>query len=211
MFRNIASDVLGLSDIGKIIDPKDFDKTDIDEYVFQEDGEKIYAVIKSKTDEYCFTNLAFIHLDGTSAASKKRNLYRYLYKHHAIENVSIETAGTVDLDAELKFDIGGKSFSIDIDKKQVEKIRDLYKAIFMIAEKFKEMEMHLETLNETRSLVAELFQLRTISDEAVLSLPDIINQTVQQLEERHNKRRSEIRNANFAAILERYIRWHVQS
>jgi hypothetical protein len=64
MFRSLAADALGLSDIGKIIDPKDFDKTDIDEYVFIEDNEKIFVVIKSKTDEYCFTNTAFIHLDG---------------------------------------------------------------------------------------------------------------------------------------------------
>ncbi|MGD9679497.1 MAG: hypothetical protein AB7V16_14270, partial [Vulcanibacillus sp.] len=34
MFRSLAADALGLSDIGKIIEPKDFDKTDIDEYVF---------------------------------------------------------------------------------------------------------------------------------------------------------------------------------
>ncbi|MDP3837525.1 MAG: PH domain-containing protein, partial [Methylococcales bacterium] len=58
MFKNLAADVLGLSDIGKIIEVKDFDKTDIDEYVFHEDNEKIFVVIKSKTDEYCFTNIA---------------------------------------------------------------------------------------------------------------------------------------------------------
>ncbi|MCK5729031.1 MAG: hypothetical protein KAH08_07380 [Methylococcales bacterium] len=52
MFKNLTADVLGLSDIGKIIPEKDFDKTDIDEYVFSEDNEKIYAVIKSKTHDY---------------------------------------------------------------------------------------------------------------------------------------------------------------
>ena len=56
MFKSIASDILGLSDIGKIIEPKDFDKTDVDDYIFPEDNERIYIVIKSKTDEYCFTN-----------------------------------------------------------------------------------------------------------------------------------------------------------
>ena len=54
MFKNFASDALGLSDIGKIIPPSQFHQTDIDDYIFHEDGEKIYFVIKSKSDEYCF-------------------------------------------------------------------------------------------------------------------------------------------------------------
>ena len=58
MFKSLASDVLGLSDIGKIIDPKDFDKTDVDDYIFQEDNEEIFVVIKSKMDEY----LSLIHI-----------------------------------------------------------------------------------------------------------------------------------------------------
>lgn len=67
MFKSLASDAFGLSDIGKIIPPNQFNQTDIDDYIFHEDNEKIYFVIKSKTDEYCFTNVAFLHLDGQSA------------------------------------------------------------------------------------------------------------------------------------------------
>jgi hypothetical protein len=141
MFKSLASDVLGLSDIGKIIDSKDFDKTDIDEYVFTEDGEKIFAIIKSKTDEYCFTNLAFIHLDGVVTVSKKKTLTRYPYKHYPISHVRVETAGTVDLDAELKFSVGEKALSIDINKNQVERIRDIYKTLFVISEKCKEIKI----------------------------------------------------------------------
>lgn len=70
MFKKVASDVLGLSDIGTVIKPEDYDKVDADDYVMHEDGEKIYFLIKSKTDEYCFTNKALIHVDGTSAVSK---------------------------------------------------------------------------------------------------------------------------------------------
>ena len=64
------ADVLGLSDVGSVITPKDYDKVDADDYVMHEDGEKIYFLIKSKSDEYCFTNKGLIHLDGTSATSK---------------------------------------------------------------------------------------------------------------------------------------------
>ncbi len=206
MFKNLAADVLGLSDIGKIIEPKDFDKTDIDEYVFQEDHEKIYVVIKSKTDEYCFTNLAFIHLDGNIAVSKKKTLHRYLYKHHAISGVRIETAGTVDLDAEIKFKTGEHEISIDIDKKQMEQIRNLYKALFMISEKCKEIRKYMKTLEDTHEAINRMFLLRELPESVVLSLPDLISQTTQQVEAHFNARRNEIQNYDFGAIFERYIR-----
>ena len=134
MFKRIAAEALGLSDIGKVIDRSDFDKVDTDDYVMHEDGEKIYFIIKSKKDEYCFTNLALIHLDGESAISSKRMLKRYNYSSHEISKVFLETAGTVDLHVEIKFQIGGESFSIDVDKKQIEQIKDLYKALNKISE-----------------------------------------------------------------------------
>ena len=36
MFKKFASDALGLSDVGKIISPADFDKTDADDYLMNE-------------------------------------------------------------------------------------------------------------------------------------------------------------------------------
>ena len=82
MFKKLAADALGLSDIGKIIAPSDYDKTDADDYVMHEDNEKIYFLIKTKADEYCFTNLAIIHVDGDSAISSKRTLKRYPYAQY---------------------------------------------------------------------------------------------------------------------------------
>ena len=110
MFGKLASDVLGISDIGKIISPSDFNKTDSDDYVMHEENEKIYFLIKSKTDEYCFTDRALIHLDGTSAMSKKRMLYRYPYYKYRFRHVHLETAGTMDLDVEIKFHLNDKGF-----------------------------------------------------------------------------------------------------
>jgi hypothetical protein len=208
MFGNLASDVLGLSDLGKIIDSKNFDKTDIDEYVFTEDGEKIYAIIKSLKDEYCFTNVAFIHLDGATATSKRRLLSRYSYKHFPISHVHLETAGTVDLDAEIKFNYGDKNLSIDIDKSQIDKIRDIYKALVVISEKCHEIKTDMNTLEHTHDVIFKMFTLRELSSEnAVLNLPDIINQTCQQVESHYNTRKSEIRNYDFSAVFARYIKW----
>lgn len=93
MLGKLAADSLGLSDIGKIVAPKDYDKVYTDDYVLHEEGERIYFLIKSKTDEYCFTNLALIHLDGSSAISKKRLLKRYNYHRHTLTGVALETAG----------------------------------------------------------------------------------------------------------------------
>lgn len=134
MFKKIAADALGLSDIGKIIDPSDYDKADADDYVMHEDQEKIYFLIKTKKDEYCFTNLALIHVDGESAVSSKRTLKRYPYSRNRITNVLLETAGKIDLDVEIKFKMGEVQFDIDVQKNQIEKLKDLYKSLTRISE-----------------------------------------------------------------------------
>ena len=205
MFKSLAADMLGLSDIGKIIDPKDFDKADIDDYIFNEDNEKIIVLIKSKIDEYCFTNLAVMHLDGNIAISKKRTLNRYPYKHYPISNVRLETAGTVDLDVELKFHIGDKEISIDIDKKQIEKVKDIYKALFSISEKFKEMQMQMNTLQQTQDAVNKMFSIKELPEQMILNLPDIINETVSQVDAKYTERRREIQNFDFGEIYKRYL------
>lgn len=74
MFKKMAADALGLSDIGVVVPKADFDKTEADDFVMHESGEVIYFLIKTKSDEYCFTNKALIHVDGQNAMSKKECL-----------------------------------------------------------------------------------------------------------------------------------------
>ncbi|MEO0408988.1 MAG: PH domain-containing protein [Cyanobacteria bacterium P01_A01_bin.135] len=133
MFKNIASDALGLSDVGAVIAPADYDKVDSDNYILHEENEKIYFLIKSKSDEYCFTNLALIHLDGTSATSRRRLLKRFSYRRHTIQGVRLETAGTLDMDIEIKFAMGGTEYSIDVNKSHLTALKDLYKTLVRIA------------------------------------------------------------------------------
>lgn len=206
MFKSFASDALGLSDIGKIIPPSQFHQTDIDDYIFHEDNERIYFVIKSKMDEYCFTNVAFIHLDGQSATSKKRTLKRYPYRHFAPASVSIETAGTMDLDVELKFSLGGLAFSIDIDKNQIEGVRDIYKALSAIADRCARIREEEVLLEKTFERVTSMFQLKDLPETVILNLPDIINQTVQQVERGHQDRLGAIRQYDFGTVFEHYLR-----
>ncbi len=132
MFKKLAAGALGISDIGVIVEPADFSKVDADDYLFSEDGEQIFFLIKSKKDEYCFTNLALIHVDGDSAVSSKRSIKRYDYASHPISKVTIETAGTLDMDIELKFNLESVVFSIDVKKTFIEQLKDIYKALITI-------------------------------------------------------------------------------
>lgn len=137
MFKKLAAEALGISDIGVIVGPADYNKVDADDYLFSEDGEQIFFLIKSKKDEYCFTNLALIHVDGDSAVSSKRSIKRYDYASHQISGVSIETAGTLDMDIELKFSLDNTVFSIDVKKAHIEQLKDIYKALITIGKQQK--------------------------------------------------------------------------
>ncbi|KMY55377.1 MULTISPECIES: PH domain-containing protein [Bacillaceae] len=158
MFKKIAADALGLSDIGTIISPADYDKTDADDYVMHEDDEKIYFLIKTKADEYCFTNLAVIHVDGESAISSKRTLKRYPYAQHKIANVVLETAGKIDMDVEIKFQLGSQMFDIDVRKDQIEQLKDLYKALLRIAEITHENSIYIDMASQSLDKAVNILQ-----------------------------------------------------
>ncbi|WP_335872959.1 PH domain-containing protein [Bacillus sp. 2205SS5-2] len=168
MFKKLASDALGLSDIGTIISPEDFDKTDADDYVMHEDDEKIYFLIKTKADEYCFTNVALIHVDGESAISSKRTLKRYSYSKYKIANVLLETAGKIDMDVEIKFQIGNENFDIDVRKDQIEQLKDLYKALVKISEMTEENNIYIDMASDSLDKAVSVLQ-NSRTDDAKLA------------------------------------------
>ena len=71
LFGRMAADTLGLSDIGKIISPRDFDKVDGDDYIMHEDGEKIFFVIKSKINEVSPTGRSALVACGAFCTEQK--------------------------------------------------------------------------------------------------------------------------------------------
>ena len=170
MFKRIASDALGISDIGVVVSPADYRKVDADDYLFHEDGEKIFFLIKSKKDEYCFTNLAVIHVDGDSAISSKRSVKRYDYSSHKISQVSIETAGTIDLDIELKFVLEGVTpFSIDLDKKCIESLKDIYKMLISIGKIQAKEKIARENALLCLQAVSSMYKIDKIESEDTIS------------------------------------------
>ncbi|KKB38630.1 PH domain-containing protein [Bacillus thermotolerans] len=202
MFKKIASDALGLSDIGKIIPPSDYDKTDADDYVMHEDDEKIYFVIKTKADEYCFTNLAIIHVDGESAMSSKRTLRRYPYAQYKISNVVLETAGKIDMDVEIKFQIGNEMIDIDVRKDQIEQLKDLYKALLRIAELTHENNIYMDMASESINRAVTVLQNSRTEEQS-------LSNTYKQLTEAGFEWMSSIREKyhvkDFGEVFEKYI------
>lgn len=168
MFKRIAAEAMGLSDIGIIVPPSDYNKVDADDYLFHEDGERIFFLIKSKKDEYCFTNLALIHVDGDSAVSSKRSIKRYEYSHHYIGHVLIETAGTIDRDVELKFSIGDVAFSIDVRKDFLEPLKDIYKALTAISHEQLRHHSERENVHPCLSAVASAYKIANGEGDDVL-------------------------------------------
>lgn len=202
MFGKVASDVLGISDVGKVIKPEDYDKVESDDYVMHEDGEKIFFLIKSKADEYCFTNKALIHVDGTSAASKKRTLRRYSYWENAISDVALETAGTMDRDVEIKFQMGNMVQNLDVHKDHLTELKDLYKALVKISEIIKHNDTHLQFAQQSLDLTSSTLNHARSSESKLADEFKAINETAFTwlMEKKH-----EYSVKDFSFVFERYI------
>lgn len=183
MFKKLAADALGISDVGVIISPADYNKVDADDYLFHEDGEKIFFLIKSKKDEYCFTNLGLTHVDGESAVSAKRTIKRYEYAAHRISRVTIETAGTIDMDVELKFYVDDSYFSIDVRKNFLEALKDIYKALTTIGRLQERNEQARANAVRTLEAISAMYKVNAAGAEDSIvkqynALLDNLNSTV---------------------------------
>ncbi|HMT94534.1 PH domain-containing protein [uncultured Thiothrix sp.] len=199
MFKKLASEALGLSDIGVIVAPTDYDKVDADDYLFHEDGEKIFFLIKSKKDEYCFTNFALIHVDGDSAVSSKRMIKRYDYASSFIEQVRIETAGTIDMDIELKFIIAGITFSIDVRKTYLEQLKDIYKSLISIHKRQVADGICRDNVRQALNAISSIYKLNTATNgEVVGQFKELLSQINTALLITHTKR-------DYTEVFNKYI------
>lgn len=199
MFKKIAAEALGISDVGIIVAPGDYNKVDADDYLFHEDGEKIFFLIKSKKDEYAFTNYGLTHVDGESAVSSKRTIKRYEYSSHRISQVTIETAGTIDMDVELKFYVDELRFSIDVRKSYLESLKDIYKALTKISRLQVRDEAARSHALRTLDAVSAMYKLNAAGEDAIVkqynALLDNLNTAVLDRFAGHD----------YSAVFEKYI------
>lgn len=201
MFKKLAAEALGLSDIGVIVPPSDFNKVDADDYLFSEDGEKIFFLIKSKKDEYCFTNYGLIHVDGDSAVSSKRSIKRYDYATYRFSNVMIETAGTIDMDVELKFVVGDNlPFSIDVRKNFLESLKDIYKALITIGKMQQRDAAGREHALQCLGVIGSMYKLNSAPSDEVIAQQynNLLNTVNSAVLDRFHRR-------DFSPVFERYI------
>lgn len=199
MFKKLAAEAFGISDVGIIVSSADYDKVDADDYLFHEDGEKIFFLIKSKKDEYCFTNLALVHVDGDSAVSSKRMIKRYDYSVKRVGDVGIETAGTVDMDVELKFTIGDVGFSIDVKKNFIEQLKDIYKALIAIGKQQHRDAVGRENAVRTLDAMGEMLKLNNLTQADVVAHFDAVLESLNgAMLDRHTTK-------DYTRVFERYI------
>ncbi|KGJ49094.1 hypothetical protein KD33_10675 [Clostridium sp. NCR] len=201
LFGRMAADTLGLSDIGKIISPRDFDKVDGDDYIMHEDGEKIFFVIKSKSDEYVFTNRGLLHVDGANAISKKRTVKRHEFYYERVHSVTLETAGTVDLDIEIKFSFGEEAFSIDVDKKQLEQLKDLYKALVEVGIQQGKNQVAIQDGTKGLDMANNAISRCNLDVNAVNVVKELTNFNLDWME----SLRLNYSNKDFTEVFEKYI------
>ncbi|HAI59763.1 MAG TPA: hypothetical protein DCM32_07790 [Xanthomonadaceae bacterium] len=200
MFKKLAAEALGMSDIGVIVPASEFDKVDADDYLFHEDGERIFFLIKSKKDEYCFTNMALIHVDGESAVSTKRMVKRYEYTGNRIGYCAIETAGNLDMDVELKFSIGDSGFSIDVRKNFIEQVKDIYKALIAIGKQQARDAVARDNALRTLEAMGGMLKLGSLQGEAavVSHYNAVLDNLNAAMLDRHTTR-------DFSRVFEKYI------
>lgn len=86
--------------------------------------------------------------------SKKRLLRHYDYLMHNISNVFVETAGTIDLNVEIKFTIDNIPLSIDIHIRFIDAMKDLYKVLYAITYEQKQNVYKLEVAEKSLSVAS---------------------------------------------------------
>jgi hypothetical protein len=168
--------------------------------LFQEDGEKIFFLIKSKKDEYCFTNLGLTHVDGESAVSAKRTIKRYEYRAHRISRVTIETAGNIDMDVELKFYVDDLAFSIDVRKSFLESLKDIYKALSTISRLQEHNEQGRANALRTLDAVSGMYKINAAGAEDA-----IVKQYTALLDSLNSAVLDRFSGRDYSAVFEKYI------
>jgi hypothetical protein len=115
--------------------------------------------------------------------------------------VTLETAGTIDMDVEIKFSIGdGAPFSIDVRKNFIEQLKDLYKALVSIGKLQERDEQARQIAMQCLGVTGQMFKLgHEVSEEQVsrhyVSLLNTVNSVMLD----------KLSRKDYGGVFERYI------
>ena len=145
----------GTTNLCRVLPVAEFSSSIASRYIL--DGEQPLFVLSSVADDYLFSNLALVHLDGEGPVGKKRAARRFTWKEYIVSNVILNTAGVTDQDVELLFVVRSRDgtnrrdYSIDVKKAEVSQAIWLYKALVTISEAQMEGERSKERLYKALS------------------------------------------------------------
>lgn len=91
------------------------------------DGERVEKAFQLIRDIFIFTNKRLILIDKQGVTGKKMEFVSVPYTK--VTKFSMETAGTFDLDAELKVWVGSDPTPLSIDVRKTVDIREVYAAL----------------------------------------------------------------------------------
>lgn len=193
MIKGLASDLTGSADICRPVRQLE---TAIGA-AFVLPSEIIMFSLQSSKEEYTFTNHALLKIEGESATTTRKLVERFDYKAHTIQKVKFETAGRADRDVEIKFEIGGKSISIDIARDDEPVVREYYKVLEILGRAQRRNEREWDFAKLALSSASEALYLTEGSGQTLTRQSDEALAWVQQAYERTHPRcyRDVIHNA----------------
>ncbi len=134
---------------GNILDFIDINQVDTLAKNLLGDNERVFYYLASATDEVIFTNIGIIFSSKESLTSPKTKLNRYDFKWSNISNITLESAGNMDRDAELFVTIENQTLEWNINKKQMNLIINLYNSLINVERMQKSHALNTNIVNQS--------------------------------------------------------------
>lgn len=128
--KDVVADSTNLSDLCIVVPKTKFPEALCSDLVLE--GEVIYVLLKSKTEEFCFTQTGLIHAKKNAAVERKTVIKRYNYVNCLLSGIELVTAARIDLSVELQFSINKEPKVISVDRRYLDMLKGIYKVLIEI-------------------------------------------------------------------------------
>lgn len=112
----------------------------------------------------------------------------------------IETAGSLDMDIELKFTIGDTEFSIDVRKNFFDQLKDIYKALITIGRMQRRDEVSRDNALRCLDVLGSMYKISQFDseDQITQQYNGLLTTLNTALLDKHKRR-------DFSPVFDRYI------